>query len=241
MTVASPKDEQKEIPRDDRREIRTTSKRKSRGMTAVHAVVAVKGFERGKYRLAGVLTEAERHLLIETMLNNVLDALRAASGIASINVLSNDGVVLPEDVERIVDPGAGLNAAVAHAARVLSSEGAHSMLFLPADLPFVTVDDINALLAAAHDHEAVVAPDARHSGTNALLLAPPQLIQPQFGEHSFAAHVQAIRCSAARSLHIVERPALAHDIDVPADLRALTGGGLRSRYQFVDAALRKAS
>ena len=209
-------------------------------MTGVHAVVAVKGFERGKYRLAGVLTEAERHLLIKTMLDDVLDALRAAPGIASINVLSSDVGVLPKDVEPIVDPGVDLNAAVAHAARVLSNDGAHSMLLLPADLPFVTAGDIEALLAAAKDHEAVIAPDARHSGTNALLLTPPQLIEPQFGEQSFTAHVQAIRCSSAKSLHILERPALAHDIDVPADLHALSGG-FRQCYQFVDAALRKAS
>lgn len=208
-------------------------------MTVVHAIVAVKGFERGKYRLAGVLTEAERHLLIKTMLNDVLDALRAAPGIASINVLSSDITVLPKDVEQIVDPGTGLNAAVSHAARVVSNEGAHSMLFLPADLPLVTADDINALLAAASDHDAVIAPDARHSGTNALLLTPPQLIEPQFGEQSFTAHVQAIRYSGAR-LQIVERPTLAHDIDVPADLHALSGG-FRKGYRFVDAALRKAS
>lgn len=209
-------------------------------MTVVHAVVAVKGFERGKYRLAGVLTEAQRHLLIQTMLNDVLDALRAAQGIASINVLTTDVIALPKDVEQIVDPRTGLNAAVAHAARVLSNEGAHSMLFLPADLPFVTADDINALIAAGRDHDAVIAPDARHCGTNALLLTPPQLIEPQFGEQSFTAHVQALRCSGAKSLHILERPALAHDIDVPADLHALSGG-FRQCYQFIDAALRKAS
>lgn len=209
-------------------------------MTGVHAVVAVKGFERGKHRLAGVFTEAERHLLIKTMLDDVLGALRAAPGIASINVLSSDVGVLPKDVEPIVDPGVDLNAAVAHAAYVLSNDGAHSMLFLPADLPFVTADDIEALLAAAKDHDAVIAPDARHFGTNALLLTPPQLIEPRFGEQSFTAHVQAIRCSSAKSLHIIERPALAHDIDVPADLHALSRG-YRQCYQFIDAALRKAS
>jgi 2-phospho-L-lactate guanylyltransferase len=206
----------------------------------VHALVAVKGFERGKYRLAGVLTEAERHLLIQIMLDDVLDALRATPGIASINVLSSDVTVLPNDVERIVDPGTGLNAAIAHAARVLSNDGAHSMLYLPADLPLITVDDINALLVAAKDHDAVIAPDARHSGTNALLLTPPQLIEPQFGEQSFTAHVQAIRCSGSKALQIVERPGLAHDIDMPADLHALSGG-FRKCYEFVDAVLRKVS
>jgi 2-phospho-L-lactate guanylyltransferase len=209
-------------------------------MTPVHAVVAVKGLERGKNRLAEVLTEKERHLLITTMLGDVLDALRAARGIASINVLSSDNGVLPKDVEQIVDPGEGLNAAVAHAAGVLSNEGAESMLLLPADLPFVTVDDVEALLAAARDHDAVIAPDTRHSGTNALLLRPPQLIAPRFGEQSFTVHVQALRCSTTASVRIVERPGLAHDVDVPADLLALAGG-FRKCYQFVDAALRKAS
>ena len=209
-------------------------------MTAVHAVVAVKGLQRGKYRLAGALTEAERHLLIKTMLSNVLDALRATPGVASINVLSGDAAALPADVELIVDPGEGLNAAVTHAARVLANEGAESMLLLPADLPFVTTDDISALLDAAGDHDAVVAPDARHSGTNALLLKPPLLIAPRFGEQSFTAHVQALRCSAASRVQIVERPGLAHDVDVPADLLALSGR-FRECYRFVEAALRKAS
>lgn len=91
-------------------------------MTPAHAVVAVKGLERGKNRLAEALTEKERHLLITTMLSDVIGALRATRGIASINVLSSDSAVLPKDVEPIVDPGEGLNAAVAHAASVLSND-----------------------------------------------------------------------------------------------------------------------
>ena len=209
-------------------------------MKSVHAVVAVKGLERGKYRLAGALTEGQRRLLIETMLNDVLDALRATPGIASINVLSSDTAVLPKDVEQIVDPGDGLNAAVTYAAQVLSNDGAASMLLLPADLPFVTADDIGALLEAANDHDAVIAPDVRHAGTNALLLSPPLLIEPRFGDQSFTAHVQAIRCSPATRLKIVERRGLAYDIDVPADLVALSGAW-REGYRFIDAAPRKAS
>lgn len=209
-------------------------------MTAVHAVVAVKGLDRGKNRLSGVLTEAQRHLLIRTMLNDVIGALRGARGVASINVLSSQSIALPGDIERIADPGAGLNAGLAYAARVLSDEGASSLLFLPGDLPFVTSEDIDVLIEAASDHDAVIAPDAQHSGTNALLLKPPQLIEPQFGEQSFTAHVQAIRCSTSNSLQIVERPALAHDVDVPADLHALSGG-FRECYSFIEAALRKAS
>lgn len=208
-------------------------------MTGVHAVVAVKGLDRGKYRLAGALTETQRHLLITTMLGDVIEALRATQGIASVYVLSGDRAVLPDNVEHIDDPGAGLNAAVSHAARVVSTAGGKSMLVLSADLPFVTADDIGALLAAAKDHDAVIAPDARHTGTNALLLAPPHLIVPQFGEQSFTAHVRAVR-SIARTLKIVARPGLARDIDVPADLLA-SSSQLGPRYRFLDAESRKAS
>jgi 2-phospho-L-lactate/phosphoenolpyruvate guanylyltransferase len=234
-------------------------------MTAVHAVVAVKGSARGKHRLAGTLTEAQRQGLIEAMLIDVLDALRGChrggEGIASINVLTQDAALLPAGVGHIPDQGLGLNAAIAHAAAMLASTSAESMLVLPADLPFVTSEDIWALIAAGRDCCAVIAPDARRLGTNALLLTPPDLIAPAFGEHSFIAHVDAIHVAldrrvmhanagALRDIHahststsglqIVARPGLAHDVDWPADLRSLADkpGG---RYQFLDAALRQAS
>lgn len=240
-------------------------------MTGVHAVVAVKGFERGKYRLAGALNPSQRHLLIATMLDDVLNALRATRGIASISVLTGDSAVLPPGMRHICDPGMGLNVGVACAATVLSDLGARSMLILPADLPFVTSDDIGALLAGGRDHDAVIAPDARRAGTNALLLTPPDLIATEFGEQSFDAHVQAIRreptfarlaqalqmATEARGnaparggelqkrafptrLQIIERPGLAHDIDVMEDLLALSSK-LSPRYRFLDAALRKVS
>ena len=219
-------------------------------MNAMHVVVAVKGLELGKHRLAGVLTDAERRQLIALMLGDVLDTLHAASGVDAVSVLTADRSLLPEGVGHIDDQGFGLNAAVAHAARLLSAAGVRSMLVLPVDLPFVTSVDIAALLTAAKSHNAVIAPDARRSGTNALLLSPPDLIQPRFGAQSFSSHLEAIRSRAEMRLSVteqavieacvVDRPGLAHDIDLPDDLFALlnTPSG---RYGFLDAALRKAS
>jgi 2-phospho-L-lactate guanylyltransferase len=205
----------------------------------MHVVVAVKGLAGGKHRLAGVLTEAERHRLITTMLRDVLDTLSATAGIHHVSVLTRDRSLLPEGVGHLDDPGLGLNPAIAHAARVLSQAGVRSMLVLPADLPFATPDDFGELLAAAERHDAVIAPDAQRSGTNALSLSPPDLILPRFGSQSFAAHVAAVR-DVGIELHVVERPGLAHDIDVPADLLALANQA-GSRYSFLDAALTEAS
>lgn len=208
-------------------------------MSAVHAVIAVKGLQRGKHRLAGVLTDADRRRLIIAMLEDVLQAVRG-SNIGPVHVLTQDLSLLPDDVHHLDDPGLGLNAAIAHAADWLTMHGAKSMLVLPADLPFVSADDIGALLEAAKDADAVLAPDSERMGTNALLLSPPKLIAPSFGPDSFAIHEQALRAAQARDVTVIDRPGLAHDIDLPRHLPALLEkpGG---RYAFLRAALRRVS
>ena len=47
---------------------------------------------------------------------------------------------------------------------------------VPADLAFVTAEDIGALIAAGGGSAMAIAPDEARDGTNALLLSPPHLI-----------------------------------------------------------------
>jgi len=64
-------------------------------------------------------------------------------------------------------------------------------------------------------------PDRHRTGTNALLLTPPDAIRPAFGEGSCERHVAAAR--AAGIPHSVEHlRSLALDLDTPADVVALT-------------------
>jgi len=58
--------------------------------------------------------------------------------------------------------------------------------------------------------------DRHGRGTNALLLSPPGLVMPAFGEDSRAAHRAAATAARARWLEL-DGP-LALDVDTPADL-----------------------
>ena len=66
----------------------------------------------------------------------------------------------------------------------------------------------------------VIVPDRHGTGTNALVLSPPDAIEPSFGPGSFARHVAA--AEAAGVPHRVEEvPGLALDVDTPDDLAEL--------------------
>ncbi len=66
----------------------------------------------------------------------------------------------------------------------------------------------------------VIAPDAGETGTNALLLRPPFLLPFSFGPVSFARHCALARAAGVEPL-VYRSPSLAHDIDLPDDLRHL--------------------
>ena len=66
-----------------------------------------------------------------------------------------------------------------------------------------------------------IVPDRHGTGTNALVLRPPEAIRPAFGEGSCARHVAAAR-EAGVPFAVEELPSLALDLDTPGDVVALT-------------------
>jgi 2-phospho-L-lactate guanylyltransferase len=98
---------------------------------------------------------------------------------------------------------------------------AESVFILPADLPQITREDVNAMLEAGREAPVVViAPDHRHEGTNALYINPAGLIEYDFGAGSFERHCERARLAGA-ALKILELQSLARDVDVPEDLSFL--------------------
>jgi len=124
--------------------------------------------------------------------------------------------------------GMGLNAALVDGRDRAIRSGATAVLFLPADLPYLTTSALDSLLEAADAALAagsgrplvVLAPAEARVGTNALLLSPPTTIEPQFGASSLEAHVRAAAAADA-SLQLVDDPALGFDLDTPEDLERL--------------------
>ncbi len=191
----------------------------------IWAVVPVKDLQGAKQRLAEVLSAKERQELFAAMLEDVLCALAASSGLTGILVVTRDPLgqllaarygarVLVEEENR------GHTAASSLGARTLRQERIGAMVQVPADIPLLTPDDVEALLRVHGQAPAVtLSPSRDERGTNAVVCSPPDLLPLRFGDDSFSAHLRRAR-SLGIEPQIVRRPALALDLDTPADLAA---------------------
>ena len=110
----------------------------------------------------------------------------------------------------------GLNAAVWTGMKAIErrSRGA---LVVPADVPFATPAELQAVIAELAGHSIVLTPATSDGGTNALAMRTPDLMAPCFGEGSFERHRACAR-AAGLSLSVVRAAGLGHDIDRPRDL-----------------------
>jgi 2-phospho-L-lactate guanylyltransferase len=187
------------------------------------AIVPVKPLRRAKSRLASVLNEAELEALNRSLFQRTVETLTRVPEIERVMVISRDPAAL--SLARVCgartmqeDGTPGLNVSLQRATAVAKGMGARGLLILPADLPLITKDDIEALLGVAADPPvAVVAPDYRRQGTNALLVNPPDLLDYSFGPGSFERHCTAA-LDAGAQLITCHLPSLRYDVDIPEDL-----------------------
>lgn len=205
-------------------------------MDAVWAVVVGRTGPNAKTRLRDALTAEDRTALAGAMLSDVLQAV-ARAGVAGTIAVLDPPQRPPGEAVAIHDPGAGLDAAVGTGVRAAVSAGARTAVVIAGDLPLLEPDDIWALVAAAKGPRAVVIATDRHlTGTNALVLRPPDVIAPAFGPGSAARHLAIAVAAAGGSARVVTPHRVALDIDTPDDLAELirrqpdgaTGEALRS-------------
>jgi 2-phospho-L-lactate guanylyltransferase len=187
----------------------------------------VKGFRNAKQRLSPLLGNAARELLAETMYRDILREVGLARGLAGTYVVTGDdkvasiaesagAAVIRERAEN------GETSAVDFARGQLKQAGSEAVLILPGDMPLVRALDIEQILAqVASDAKApyaLLVPSHDRLGTNALFLAPPDVIALRFGHDSFTFHMSQV---AAQGLPVrfIENEHIALDIDEPKDLR----------------------
>jgi len=189
----------------------------------IAAIIPVGTLEGAKTRLGETLDAEERLDLAERLLARTVGAALAVATVADVLVISPDREVL----QRAADLGArtlrqrseGLNAGLAEARDDVVAGDADAILVLPIDLALVSASAIDAVLAPLAGGEpriVVLVADRHGTGTNALALRPPELIEFAFGPGSRSAHHAAAEAVGATYLEI-EGP-LAIDIDTPADL-----------------------
>ncbi len=200
------------------------------------AVVVGRTGPTAKTRLGDALDVADRSALAVAMLTDVLRATSRAGLAGTVAVL--DPPTAPVDGATVVsDPGGGLDAAVTRGIRAAIAAGARTAVVLAGDLPLLEAEDIATLVATAEGPRAVVVATDRHgTGTNALVLRPPDVIAPSFGPDSAARHLAAAVAAVRGSARSVKPHRIALDIDTPDDLDELvrrqpggaTGAALRS-------------
>jgi 2-phospho-L-lactate/phosphoenolpyruvate guanylyltransferase len=184
------------------------------------AILPVKSFGSAKQRLGGLIGQEARSALMRAMLADVLEALAAVPALDVLVVtanplageLSGRGVeVLPDDEE--AGQSAAAIAGIRHAAR----EGYERALLVPGDAPLLDPGELTGLLE--RPERVVIVPDRHGTGTNGVLMAPVDAIEPSFGPGSLARHEEAARASGL-PWAAVPMSSLVLDVDTPDDLEA---------------------
>lgn len=187
-------------------------------------VLPVKPFALGKSRLSTVLDKSARIALNRALMMHVLETALATKRFAGIVVVSRDPVVREIAhsyfVESLEEEDEELNLALLQGRTYLMQKQVDGLFVLPADLPLLTVDDLNLVLDAGEATNSVVIAPSPDGGTNALLLRPPDVLPFQFGHNSFQHHCASAH-RAKLVVHQVSSPGLQTDIDMPSDLLQL--------------------
>ena len=189
----------------------------------VHAVIPIGTLEGAKSRLGQVLDAEERRDLVTRLAETTIRAAVATPGIAETIVITPDdevrGLALAAGARPIRQRSTGLNAGLREARDEVIAAGGSALLVLPIDLPQVSPEALGRIvdvLAEASPPLVAIVADRHGRGTNALLLAPPDVIDVCFGGDSHRAHAAAAAAAGARLVEL-DGP-LTVDIDTPDDL-----------------------
>src|SRR3954454_3477044 len=159
------------------------------------AVLPVKRFDEAKQRLGEAMRSGTRRALAEPMLTDVLTALRRSKRVGAVVVVTSehaaDALARAHDASTIRDPAEpGHNPAATEGVRWAMEQGARRVLLVPGDCPALDPTEVYDLLLSipGTDRRVTIVPDRDGTGTNALVLSPPDAIAPNFGPGSRKRH-----------------------------------------------------
>src|SRR5665213_1977194 len=199
------------------------------------AILPVKSFPRAKQRLGQSVPDQLRLELARAMVSDVLLALAQTASIECTILVTRErsaadaarelGAVVVEDALE-----AGQSAAASLGVRHALEHGFERVLCVPGDCPALDPAELDELLAghasagAASAEQApplvTIIPDRHGSGTNGLLLCPPDAIEPSFGPDSCERH-RGLALNAGIVAGLAPLSSLVLDIDTGSDLDVL--------------------
>jgi 2-phospho-L-lactate guanylyltransferase len=203
-------------------------------------IVPVKRLSRAKGRLEEHFSRADCTRIARALFEDALELCHAVEFLSWL-VVSDDPDVIDTaaslGVGTFKDRGAGLNSALREAIAVLAEWGARSVTVVPSDIPLAETADLEDVLDTGAASDLVVVPARADGGTNVLYMSPPDLLEPQFGRGSLAAHVRA---AGARNLRcsILPLDRVELDIDTIEDVDAFLKVATRGRTAELLRAIR---
>lgn len=188
------------------------------------AILPVKRFPLAKQRLGQSVADSLRADLARAMVGDVLAALRDCPAIDATIVVTRERSVAAAarylGASAIEDAAEDGQSAAARLGLMRAlSENFDRALCVPGDCPTLDPAELDALLAE-HTTGVTIVPDRHGSGTNGLLLAPPDAISPSFGPDSRERHERLAR-EAGAACRVEQNPSLLLDIDTGEDLSVL--------------------
>jgi 2-phospho-L-lactate guanylyltransferase len=200
------------------------------------AILPVKRFADAKQRLRASVADALRAELARAMVDDVLVALSATDAITRTIVVTGASAAAAAAREHgaLVSRDSreqGQSAAVTLGVARARGDRFERVLCIPGDCPALDPQELAALLevpsapprsapGASGPASVVIVPDRHGTGTNGLLLTPPDAIAPSFGPGSFRRHRELARAAGAHC-EVRRPPSLVLDIDTGEDLAML--------------------
>jgi 2-phospho-L-lactate guanylyltransferase len=209
------------------------------------AILPIKRFALAKQRLGESVAEQLRLDLAWAMVGDVLVVLSHSPAIELTVVVTNEpsvtaaaryiGAIVVADTAE-----SGQSAAVAIGIERALAEGAERVLCVPGDCPALDPEELDRLLDGGCT-EVVIVPDRHGTGTNGLLLAPPDVMTPSFGPDSCERHGELAKAAGAHC-RVEQVASLLLDIDTGEDLAVLRErlAGEQVRAPRTRAVLRRA-
>ena len=192
----------------------------------IFIVIPVKELNQAKERLSGFLNPKERRMLVYAMLQDVMRSVLDSVTPSRKFIITKDdkaaeladslGFELIEESEQLSE-----SQSVDRASLSCMDMGAESVLRLPGDIPLVMPQEIDSVLKSANLTPSIaMVPSRDHTGTNAMLRTPPNVIKSQFGPGSLRKHIQDAE-ELGIPYDVFNLPGIGQDIDDSMDLRRL--------------------
>ena len=206
------------------------------------AVIPIKNLNETKHRLKSALNPQERRDFFMEMFKDVLTTLLAVpelEQVAVATVCPIAGKIAKKYGTSVLftEKDEGQTAAVTRTADILESKRVAKMLMLPGDVPLVTVEEIQTVIATHENASSTpdipamtIVPARDEQGANCIVLSPPTAAPLRFGPNSYFPHLETAR-KLGVSLQTLKLPGIGLDIDTPEDLLELGRQSVQTRAQ----------